>query len=67
MNYFTKIWAVYLVFSDKENVFSHNSLLTFSYILYAFLEAVAMIAAFSIIILAKIIKLLFGVQVFNID
>jgi hypothetical protein len=61
MNYFTKIWAVWLVVDDKDGVFRGNSLLTFSYMLYAFLELVAVGAAIIITLLAKFIKLIFGI------
>ena len=58
LNYFTKIWTIYLVITRFE-VFSHNSLLLFSYILYAFLEFVAMLAALAIIVLAWIAHYIF--------
>ena len=58
MNYFTKAWAIYLVIMEFE-VFSQNTLLLFSYLLYAFLEVVAMGAAFSIVIVAKVARFIF--------
>jgi hypothetical protein len=64
MNYFTKIWAIYLVIVEYE-IFSKNSLLLFSYILYAFLEVVAMAAAFSIVLLAKVARFIFQLPVPN--
>ena len=63
MNYFTKVWAIYLVIVEYE-MFSQNSLLLFSYVLYAFLEVVAVAAAVSIILLAKVGRIIFQLPVF---
>lgn len=64
MNYFTKVWAIYLIIVEYDT-FSQNSLLLFSYVLYAFLEVVAMAAALSIVLLAKVARFIFSLPVFR--
>lgn len=66
LNYGTKVSALILVILDFKE-FSRDTLLLFSYLLYSLLEAVALAAAFLIIMVARIINILFKVPTFYLS
>ncbi|CAD8098276.1 unnamed protein product [Paramecium sonneborni] len=67
LNFTTKALALYLVLIYYDTVFKYDSLLLFSYLLYALLEVVAFGAAFAVVLSARIISALLGVNVFYLD
>jgi hypothetical protein len=64
LNFTTKALALYLVLVYFDTVFINDSLLLFSYLLYSLLELVAFGAAFAVVLSARIISALMGVNVF---
>ena len=66
INYGTKIFALYSCYFEYE-IFSRNSLLLFSYLLYALLELVALASALAFIIIAKVINLVFQLHTYYMD
>lgn len=64
LNFTTKALALYLVFVYYDTVFVNDSLLLFSYLLYSLLELVAFGAAFAVVLSARIISAMLGVNVF---
>ncbi|CAD8181297.1 unnamed protein product [Paramecium octaurelia] len=67
LNFTTKALCLYLVLIYYDTVFKYDSLLLFSYLLYALLELVAFGAAFAVVLSARIISALLGVNVFYLD
>ncbi|CAK74300.1 unnamed protein product (macronuclear) [Paramecium tetraurelia] len=67
LNFTTKALSLYLVLIYYDTVFKYDSLLLFSYLLYALLEVVAFGAAFAVVLSARIISALLGVNVFYLD
>lgn len=64
LNFTTKALSLYLVLIYYDTVFKFDTLLLFSYLLYALLELVAFGAAFAVVLSARIISALLGVNVF---
>ncbi|CAD8183374.1 unnamed protein product [Paramecium pentaurelia] len=67
LNFTTKALSLYLVLNYYDTVFKFDSLLLFSYLLYALLELVAFGASFAVVLSARIISAVLGVNVFYLD
>ena len=63
LNYFTKGFFMYLVYVNFTTVFLPNTLLLFSYLLYAFLEFAAFGASIALILASRIIRIILRVNV----
>lgn len=67
LNFASKTVALYLVFVHFETVFSRNTLLLFSYLLYALLELVAFASAITFVVLAKVVHFVLQINVYYLD